>query len=484
MSAVIEGNWADLLKRLGRPGPVPDIAQVLAPLTEAGLVAKKALSEDGKVFEVLIHPGVAEAGRAEAGTAFQEAVDTELAATWRSVMAHGQQEYGESPEAGNIIVRAGLSAFPYLSRRREWEIASLMLEQVDRVDSGPATIAAVLPLMRRIVKATTTTEKELADRGLLARFLQGAGNMPEAETEIRAVIARAAERNEFGLASAAVGDLANLLRDTGRFVEALSVIEDKTEYTERAGYGPWTQLGDEAWRLQILMLLGKNEEVLQRVMELRELMKTLPDPAGPNEPVAIWNVRETILDTGRELAAGLQRWQQALDFVHEISLSKQKRGAPALEQAQTLFNGSGPLLRLKRYEEADKLLRDCREVYERENAVGSLGKVFTGIADLQDEIGHPETAQHFQETALRFDYAAGDPRSIGISHSNLPVYIAKSGGERPEALAHRLAAVLIGTATQSAASRIVGPRWRVISGGPGLRAARTCRRISPPCARR
>lgn len=364
-------------------------------------------------------------------------------------MAQAQHEYGKSSDAGDIIVRAGLSAFPYLSRRGEWEIASMMLQQVARVDKGPATVSALLPRIRRVVGATTGTERELTSRGLLARFLQLAGRMQEAEAEIRAVVARAVEREEFGLASAAAGDLVVLLRDTGRFREALSVIEAMTEHTKRAGFEPSTQLGDEASRLQILMLLGENEEVLLGVSELYERMKSLPDPAGPNETVPIWNVREMILDVGRESAMRLERWQEALDFAHEVFLSKETRGAPPLERAQTAFNNYGPLLSLKRYAEVAKLLHYCREVFENANSAPGLGKVFSALANLESEIGHPETAQHFEETSLRFKYIAGDPESVGISHSNLSIYIEKSGNEQCEALVNRLAGVLIAITMQS-----------------------------------
>jgi CHAT domain len=203
-SWIIEANWGDLWKRLGHAEPVPDIAELLPPLVAAGLVDKKQIGEDGKAFEIIIHPGVAEAGRAEAGADFQSAVDIELAATWRTVMAQAQQQYGKSSKAGDLIVRAGLAAFPYLSRREEWAAASRMLEQVHRVDSAPATIAALLPRMRRIVEATAGTDRELIDRGLLARFLLKAGRTQEAEQELRAVIEQAAAQGESGFQTASV----------------------------------------------------------------------------------------------------------------------------------------------------------------------------------------------------------------------------------------------------------------------------------------
>jgi hypothetical protein len=448
-SWLIEANWADLLRRLKRTEPAPNVAEVLAPLVAAGLADKKATGEDGEAFEVLIHPGVAEAGRAEAGPAFQEAVDMELAATWKTVMQRGLEEYGKAPGAGHAIVRAGLAAFPYLSRCQEWTITSMMLAHVDNVDSGPATVAAVLPRMRQVVRATAGTERELADRGLLARLLQEAGQTQEAEKVMRAVISQAADRNDLELASAVVGDLVNLLHDSGRYEEASVVIEQKTEYTRRAGHGPWTQLSDEAWRLQILVARGENEIVLRRVMELRQHMETLPDPAAPNERIPIWNVRETTLDVGRAAALRLRHWQQALDLSREALQSKQRRGAPSLELAERRFNDYGPLMRLGRTDEAHALLLGCREVFERENSMLALGAVLSALADLEDQMGRPGAGRRFEEAALRYKYVAGDPSLINISHFNLANYIMKSQGERREALAHRLAAVLISKAIQS-----------------------------------
>jgi hypothetical protein len=157
-SWIINANWADLWKRLGRPEAALPIAEALDPLVAAGLVERKVTDEKGEQFELVIHPGVAEAGRAEAGPAFQEAVDVELAATWHQLMQTGLDNYGKEPGAGVIIVRAGLAGFPYLSRRREWGKASFMLERTAQLDESPGTQAALLPRLRRIVEATSGTK--------------------------------------------------------------------------------------------------------------------------------------------------------------------------------------------------------------------------------------------------------------------------------------------------------------------------------------
>jgi tetratricopeptide (TPR) repeat protein len=449
-SWVIEANWADLWKRLGRPEPAPPIAEALAPLVAAGLVELKPTNETGEQFEALIHPGVAEAGRTEGGPAFQEAVDAELAATWRTVMRRGEENYGQKPEAGAMTVRAGLAGFPYLSRRREWQTASTMLERTAQLDPTPATLAAVLPRVRRIVEATAGTNQALTDRALLARILRQIGRREEAEQEFHTVIEEAERRSEFRTASAAAVDLAKLLRDSGRLDDALGVVEQATDYDRRAGFGPWTLLGDETQRLQIQALRGEHDLVVRRVSELREQMKSMPDPPGENDAsVYVWNVRELILDIGQFAALQLEEWQKALDFNAEASASKQGRGASELEQAWTLFNVYGPLLRLRRYDEARSVLLGCQAIFERLNSVETIRKVLSARANLESNLGHLAEAKSLEAAALRFKYIEGDPGSIQVSHSNFANYLMKGGGGRREALAHRLATAMITVASSS-----------------------------------
>jgi hypothetical protein len=105
-----------------------------------------------------------------------------------------------------------------------------MLEKVDHVSQAPATVAAVLPRMRCVVEATAGTEGELGNRGVLAGLLRRAGQVQEAEALMRAVISLAFDRGEFRTASGAAGQLASLLRDSGRLDEALRVADEKAEY--------------------------------------------------------------------------------------------------------------------------------------------------------------------------------------------------------------------------------------------------------------
>ena len=96
--------------------------------------------------------------------------------------------------------------------------------------------------------------------------------------------------------------------------------------------------------------------------------------------------------------------------------------------ASTRFNDYSPLLRLKRYDEAGKLLVACREVFERERSIEMLGMVFGALADLVDKLGHVDQAISFEETALRYKYLWGEPEAISISHHNLANCFSEESG--------------------------------------------------------
>ena len=73
------------------------------------------------------------------------------------------------------------------------------------------------------------------------------------------------------------------------------------EFTRRAGFGPWTQLADQARRLQVLGLMGEHARVLAED-RLRAAMAACPPAAAADEGITPWNVREVILNTGNTSA--------------------------------------------------------------------------------------------------------------------------------------------------------------------------------------
>jgi tetratricopeptide (TPR) repeat protein len=347
-----------------------------------------------------------------------------------------------------------------------------MLEQVEQVDFAPATIAAVLARTHQVVAATAGTEKELGHRGILAGLLGKVGHVQEAEAHLRTILSEAIRLEQFGTASIAASELGDFLRRAGRLDEALSIVEQVPAYTARARYGPWTQLNDEILRLEVLVQRGEHAAVLRRVIELSEEMKALPDPPGTNEIVRPPLVREKAYQAGFQAAVEQGAWRQALELNAANRESKRARGATPLALAQTEFGNYGALLELQRYDEARDLLVHCREIFEREDDLDSIGITLSALADLEHRLGRLSEAQNFGEAALRFLYISNDRGQIAACHHNLAVYIGDLK-RVSEALAHRVAAVLIAVAMQSgrAAGNLAALVHDLRNAGPEGRAA-------------
>ena len=156
-----------------------------------------------------------------------------------------------------------------------------------------------------------------------------------------------------------------------------------------------------------------------------------------------------LLDTGRDAANYSERWETALALNAEVMKATQAHGADALEVACARFSDCGPLLRLRRYGDARALLIDCRAVFEAERDIEMLGKVYSALADLENETGGRAAAVRFTEVALGYSYQAGKPRDCAISHHNLAIYLGHQGADPAAVLAHHLAAATIRLQMQS-----------------------------------
>lgn len=475
---IVETVWPHFLTRLGRPdaawAPALDAleraglvgVERAAPVQLDGLLAQLAEQAEGAGLELdpaalqgvvaqlsagtatyTLHPGVAEAVRAGADLAVLDAADVESGNFY--IAMHRQAQKQEMQGMGSMVAASARRAVPYLLRQERWEEASTLLERLLQRDASPATLAFALPLLRRIAEATVGTELELGVAGVLASALMQAGRPAEAEALERDLIARAAGDGDYRLASGIAGDLLNLLRAGGRLEEALRVAGEKAGYTRRAGLGPWTQLADETMRLQVLAALGQYDQVLDAVEALRPRLAGLPLASDAQETANPWNVREVLLDTGHTAALYSEQWERALALNAEIVKVKQERGADALELARRRANDYGPLLRLRRFDAARGLLRECRAVFEVQRDVSGLQAVYSALADLEDKTGDRAAAVRFEQTALGYTYQAGAPEDCAFSHGNLANYLERQGADPALVLAHRMATAIIFLQTQS-----------------------------------
>ncbi len=434
---VLGSNWADLWHRLGRYGEPPDLDQALAALSAASLTATRTAA-DGVDATYPMHPGVAEAGRGRADQQFRDAVDTVAAEFWASVhqRASGQAS-GESVDTG-LLVRAGLAAVSYLIRQHRWDDAGGLLEAAFVRDPSRANAVAVLPAIEQITRHAPQWA------GVLARVLAvidpAAGVL-----RLRAAMVDAAARGDYRAASANAGRLLDLCRNTGRLADALDAAEQKAGYTRQAGLGPWDQLADEVWRLQVLATMGHADQVLDEVTRLRARMATLPVTSGPHGGEAPWHVSEALLDTGRYAAMLADRPEDALAFLAEVAASQRDRHAPASFIARTRYGEYFPLLHLGRTDDALTVLRECLKTFHDAGDTLMVGRALSALADVEDKRGHGDEAIRLERNSLHYKYLAEDREAIAIGYHNLGDHLAGRAGQPVPAFAGHLAAAFVCT---------------------------------------
>ncbi|MGQ0719817.1 MAG: AAA family ATPase [Pseudonocardiales bacterium] len=439
-SATLNGNWADLWRRLGQPGDSPPLAEMVAPLVATALIAADPGDPADPNVSVgyRIHPGIAEVVRAATPEQVTDAVDVQLAAWWTKVFYGGFVQERAGQDTRQVVVRAGLAAAPYLLRQHEWNVTRALLEQVlirDRY--ALVTAQAVIPSLRRITQATDAPK----DLRVLAVALRPV-DPGEAEALLRRVYEQATTSGDHEFASYAAGDLVSLLCDHGRLRDALTCADHYIEHTRQVGFGPWSQLNAQAGRLQILNALGHHKQVFAALPALLTRMANLPDQRADNDTVNPWDVRQRILNTAYISAMALGQWSQALDLNNEVTASMRRHGASPLEIVRAWFNNYGPLVHLGRLAEADQLLRDCQDVFNTGDTT-MHATFYNARADLAYQNGHVQDAVELQKTGLRFAYVHPSPRDIADSHDNLASYLSRTAGNPADRRAHRLAAALL-----------------------------------------
>jgi tetratricopeptide (TPR) repeat protein len=442
-SRVLEHKWADLWNRLGRAGEAPALADALAPLIDAALIQPQPVGDSeaaNQPVSYAIHPAVGDSIRAATPREVLDAVDAELAGYWSSIAYQARQQ--EQQQAGWLVVHAALAAAPYLLRHHDWNTAGELLEQALIQNDSRTVVAAVLPHLQRIAAGTAGTDSELADRARLARAFQTV-DPQQSEQQLRDLLAKATEQQHYAAGSAIAGRIVSLLQATGRSAEALEVADQMAELSRQAGLGPWTQLAEAGWRVQVLAQTGEPEQVLTEFRELHQRMQTLPDEAGENESIPPFVVRETILDLGRKAVRELGHDQEAIDLNAEIVAAKQARGAGQRELAGHRFNDYPPLLRLGRLDEADQLLQDCAGVFEQAEDAAMVGRVLSARAEVAAAAGSWEPAVNLEAAALRSAYVGPTPNDVAASHTTLSGYLEQVGEGDDVSVPHLLAGTLI-----------------------------------------
>jgi tetratricopeptide (TPR) repeat protein len=433
--AILAAIWGDLWRRRGRDGQPPALDNALEVIADRGLVVKLAKTDDNDEIYA-IHPGVSDAGRVCAGRSFQDTVDAAAAFLWRSGLEYASRETSQYDVNTKLIVRAGFAAVPYLIRQEQWEQAATTLEFAFNRDPSRANAAAMLPLVQKIAA-------NLDSATLLSAIVTEVIDPAAAEAQVHSYLAAAVARGDYRAAMVAAGRLAYQCLHSARFTEALAFADQAISYAQQAEVGPWTKLGTEVQRLQMLNETEDIRRVLPEIQRLRNLMEALENNSSEDEAARSWDVREAILNIDRSVRIELGEWDKALAINSEIIVSMHDRQAPASQIAVAKMNDYGPLLRRGKVSQARDLLLDCRQAFQEANDLRMLGTTLGALADAEEKLSHFGNAIKLARDALRYGYAAEDTTTVRDVYHNLGNYLVKHADQPIPALACHLCAALI-----------------------------------------
>ena len=423
----------------------PDFETLLHTLESEGLV-EVVPADEGRFRVFRIHPVVAEAGRLAAAQTLRAAVDEELSMILHSGYMHILKS--EQSRFGTMLREFGIRAVPYLVRAERLGDASDVLMALVARDPSPEMVEEAVATLRHIAERAVGTSYELLQRAYILR-VQAFANPAAAEAQLRDLLVDAESANDSGLVLALLNDLTRGALDASRPSDALALANRAFDLAQSAGYGRWAELGVEVKRLQIQILTGSAERVLERVGEIDAEMDGMPALAPEEDNPHSWdrrenwNTREAILHTGMLAAMELQQWDRSLEYASKIRASLEAREAPQFFVASTEFVVYRALAGLGRVAEAREMLRRSRDVFIAHGDIALAGKAIGALADIERRLGHRELALRLQYDALRLHYADADLLAVYTGHINLAYAMRTDGTDVETSLAHQIAATMI-----------------------------------------
>lgn len=435
--------WPEVWQRVAEPGrptasPHESLLEEVAGFALAAVDRRSGGAEVG----IRVHPLIASTLVASSPPGFQAAVDVEMALMWRRLLAMntGGDQGGQGREATRSAVHAAESALPYLIRLADWDSALSVIQEAFTRDASPPTVAQLLPTARHLVDVVSDEWKNYVARRIWTRLLQYA-DPTKGLAEGRRLFAdlQAAQRHD--LVRVVASDLVNAYLLAGQFADAEEISANLREYSRQSG----ASLGDRfnAEKSQVLVLVGQGryEDVLReldRVLAMADELDAIGDASGEGDLSAS---REVLWSAGYQSAMGLDRSEQALEYLGKVAESQNRRNVPEHLSARTRFNMYGPLIQLGRLNEAADVLTRCREHFENHGDLPRVGKVLSALATVEHERGHDDVALSLERDALRLKYiSSASVTDIAIGHHGYGNYIPNL----PHlTFAHHLAAALL-----------------------------------------
>jgi len=240
------------------------------------------------------------------------------------------------------------------------------------------------------------------------------------------------------------------LRAAGNLDEARQWRLESVEAAKKAGLPAIEVLGRELEALRIEIMQGQVAaalpEVEKRLVRIQawwhQHLSGKPVPEAP-DPQILARALISALDVAREGHNALEDWPACLRCMDDTLEAKRALGRPVEEIARTRVNRAIVLVQMPgRMDEAKAELEACLTLFESDPAMSAM--VLSSLADVLNRQGdiHQAIIQVRRSLAIREQLPNPDHRAV--SHSNLAIYLERSG--TPSALAessfHQLAALI------------------------------------------
>ena len=417
---------------LEEPTPTPseeeNIAGLLAELTGCGLTTE---TDETFAFHELVRERMAAWMRAhEAERDGRTETQIRIAYGERYAALFNQFE-GKSQDAANEAGRRGLT---YLARAQAFDKLSGFASGLVTGASDPALLRGVIAELQAVAEQVPAGRERWALRGNLADALRRAGQPDHALPFYAQAAAEAEDAGHWADVGWICGNWASAFGNVGELDAAKATYRRCVDAYRKANAPEAQIIGNELEALRIDVMQGEAAAALPEI-ETRlnaargwwARARAGETVADAPEPVVLGRALVSGLDIAHRANHTLERWDACLTLLTEIEQTEREMGANRQEQARTRFNQYGPLMKLGRLAEAQRVVEACLAVEREAGDLYGQSNALSALANIWKERGDLAQAIALERQALSICNRLPDPSDRAVSHCNLSNYFDKMG---------------------------------------------------------
>ncbi|MGA1867756.1 MAG: CHAT domain-containing protein [bacterium] len=329
---------------------------------------------------------------------------------------------------------AGRRAMAYIIRAREFErlrdFASMMIINTN----DPLLLRIISQELKAAVDEAPSGEIRWCMRTYLADALGQSGKQDQALAFYEQAAKEAEEAEHWADVGWICQNWGIGLRYIGRLDDSRKMFLRSAEAEKKSDSALVDIWGSEMEVLRIDIMQGKAGEVLPEIEKRLTPLRSFWHASRTGKRVKEAPDREslgrafiTALDIARQAYLSQKNWQSCLEMLKETEQVKKDRGAGELDVAETRYNQYGPLLRLNKLSEAQKVLEECLQIFRDHDDTYRQSAALSALADLWDRRGDLKQAIGLEQQGLSLCNNLPVPSDRAISHQNLSLYLQKTG---------------------------------------------------------